>query len=152
MDTNAYITFLLVGVLLVAIDGQIIYRSGRRYLENSSGDTAAGASMIRLITVLFHLVVLGLIALLSMIDFGGDSAVAAIVGRLGIVLLLLAIAHAVTMGVLARLREDQVGEDLADRRAARDSVVAPVPGQQGRDPSVSPSLDRAAPYTTGPDR
>jgi hypothetical protein len=33
MDTNAYVTFLLVGVLLVVVDGQIIYRSGRRYLE-----------------------------------------------------------------------------------------------------------------------
>ena len=43
MTTNAYLSFLAIGVALVLIDGQIIYRSGRRYLENSYGDPAAGA-------------------------------------------------------------------------------------------------------------
>ena len=35
MSTYAYLSFLVIGVVLVLIDGQIIYRSGRRYLENS---------------------------------------------------------------------------------------------------------------------
>jgi hypothetical protein len=59
MDTNSYIVFLLLGVLLVVIDGQIIYRSGRQYLEHSYSDPAAAVSVTRLITVLFHLAVLG---------------------------------------------------------------------------------------------
>ena len=32
MTTNAYLSFLAIGVALVLMDGQVIYRSGRRYL------------------------------------------------------------------------------------------------------------------------
>jgi len=70
MNTNAYLSFLAIGIVLVLIDGQVIYRSGRGYLENSYGDAGAGASMTRLVTVLFHLVALGLLALLSTIPLG----------------------------------------------------------------------------------
>ncbi|MFD8494531.1 hypothetical protein [Amycolatopsis sp. NPDC059657] len=147
MDTNAYLTFLLIGVALVAVDGQIIYRSGRRYLENSYGDAEAGASMTRLVTVLFHLAVLGLLALLSTIDMGG-SDLPGIVGRVGVLLLVLAIAHGITLAVLGRIREEQVDEAaVTGRRQQRvepeqqGTTVTPVPGQEGRYPAVSPSLD-----------
>ena len=33
MDANSYVTFLLIGVLLVVIDGQILYRGGLGYLQ-----------------------------------------------------------------------------------------------------------------------
>lgn len=33
MSTEAYVSFLAIGVVLVLIDGQVIYRSGRGYLE-----------------------------------------------------------------------------------------------------------------------
>jgi len=153
MDTNAYVTFLLIGVLLVAVDGQLIYRSGRRYLESAGGDPNSGASMIRLVTILFHLVVLGVLALLSVIDFGGDSTIVTVVTKLGVTLLVLAVAHGVTLGVLGRIRDEQVGRTgLPDNRPVeaggvpRDVTVTPVPGQpQGRGPTVSPSLERT-PY------
>ncbi|HVW44635.1 MAG TPA: hypothetical protein VHC18_25125 [Amycolatopsis sp.] len=154
MDTNAYVAFLVVGILLVVIDGQIIYHSGKRYLENAQGDSEAGASMSRLVAVLFHLVALGVLALLSTIDFPGGSSLPGVVGRLGVVLLVLALVHGIALAVLARRREEQVVEDIATRPAApvdrqlREPVVAPVPGQQGRSPRVSPGLDYEAPYST----
>jgi len=33
MDVNGYVTFLFIGVLLVLIDGQILYRGGLGYLQ-----------------------------------------------------------------------------------------------------------------------
>jgi hypothetical protein len=153
MDTNAYVAFLLVGVLLVVVDGQIIYRSGRRYLEDSYGDPAAGASMTRLVTVLFHLAVLGLLALLSTVDLGGGSTLPAVVGKLGVMLLLLAIAHGITIAILSRIRDEQVGESFAARRAAvnespaQEPAVGPMPGQANA-PIVSPDLDYQARYST----
>ncbi|QFU87275.1 hypothetical protein [Amycolatopsis sp. YIM 10] len=150
METNAYITFLVLATLLVVIDGQIIYRSGRRYLENSYGDAAAGASMTRLITVLFHLSVLGVLALLSTIDSGGDNATEAVVWKLGITLIVLAIAHGVTLTVLSRIRDNQVAERALKHPsppAAAETTVAPVPGQQGGNPRVSPALDQRDPYS-----
>ncbi|WP_020666350.1 hypothetical protein [Amycolatopsis nigrescens] len=156
MDTDAYLTFLLVGLLLVAVDGQIIYRSGRRYLEKAYGDTESGASMTRLVTVLFHLVVLGVLALVSIVDIGGNS-IEGVVGKLGVFLLILAVAHGLTLTVLGRIRDSQVGEDISARRANRvpggptmvpgqGQTVAPVPGQPGAPgPSVSPGLEHDAP-------
>lgn len=155
MDANAYLTFLAIGVLMVVADGQIIYRSGRRYLEESYGDAAASASMTRLITVLFHLAVLGVLALISTIDFGAAGSIQTVVAKVGVMLLVLALAHAVTIGVLARLRDDQVAENFtantpgqapatgarSQSAQQRGPVTTPVPGQRGRDPRVSPSLE-----------
>jgi hypothetical protein len=152
MTTNAYLSFLAIGIALVLIDGQIIYRSGRRYLENSYGDPAAGASMTRLVTVLFHLATLGVLALISTIDMG-DSDLPGVVGRLGVLLLILAIAHAITLGVLARIRGEQEVEAVVQRGSRppraepQTPTVTPVPGQDGRYPDVSPSLENRSPYS-----
>ncbi|GAA1955962.1 hypothetical protein [Amycolatopsis minnesotensis] len=155
MNTNAYITFLLIGIVLVAVDGQIIYHSGRRYLENSYGAPEAGASMARLVAVMFHLAVLGILALLSLISFGGDeSSIPSVVGKLGLLLLVLAAAHGITLAVLSRIRDEQVGENLVARKQGvtgdgRNSTVNPVsPGTADPTrPSVSPSLEHGAPYS-----
>ncbi|MEV6620903.1 hypothetical protein AB0M83_29845 [Amycolatopsis sp. NPDC051106] len=153
MTTNAYLSFLAIGVVLVLIDGQIIYRSGRRYLENSYGDPAAGASMTRLVTVLFHLATLGVLALISTINMG-DSDLPGVVGRLGVLLLILAVAHAITLAALSRIRGEQEVEAVVQRggRQRRDPepqgpTVNPVPGQPGAYPDVSPSLENRSPYS-----
>lgn len=153
MTTNAYLSFLAIGVALVLADGQIIYRSGRRYLENSYGDAAAGASMTRLVTVLFHLATLGVLALVSTIHLGG-SDLPGVVARLGVLLLILALAHAITITALARIRGEQEVEAVVQRggRARVESeqqgtTVTPVPGQEGRYPDVSPSLENRSPYS-----
>jgi hypothetical protein len=134
MDTNSYIAFLVVGVILVAIDGQIIYRSGRKYLERSYGDSGAGTSMARLVTVLFHLVVLGLLMLVSTVDVG-ETQTEGVVLRLGIVLLLLAAAHGVTIALLARIKEHQVQEQLAEEMT-HSQTQEPLRGQQPPEPSI----------------
>ncbi|MFI5607891.1 hypothetical protein [Amycolatopsis sp. NPDC051903] len=152
MSTEAYVSFLAIGVVLVLVDGQIIYRSGRGYLESSYGDAAASASMTRLVTVLFHLVTLGLLALLSTIPLG-DSDLPGVVGRIGVLLLVLAIVHAITLGVLGRIRGEQVGEAVVNRRLSRREAgqrAAPVtttavPSQEASYPDVSPPLEHRAP-------
>ncbi|MGW4528924.1 hypothetical protein [Amycolatopsis sp. NPDC004378] len=153
MSTNAYLSFLAIGVALVLIDGQIIYRSGRRYLENSYGDPAASASMTRLVTVLFHLATLGVLALVSTIDMGG-SDLPGVVARLGVLLLILALAHAITIAALARIRGEQEVEAVVQRGGRQrvepeqqGTTVTPVPGQEGRYPAASPSIEDRYPYT-----
>ncbi|MCE7005170.1 hypothetical protein LWC34_20405 [Kibdelosporangium philippinense] len=141
MDTNSYIAFLVVGVILVAIDGQIIYRSGRRYLERSHGDSGAGTSMARLVTVLFHLVVLGLLMLISTVEVG-DTQTEGVVMRLGIVLLLIAAAHGVIMAILARIKESQVQEQLAEDMTHPQTLR--------HEQAPEPSIDTAPTTTTNP--
>ncbi|MBB3664887.1 MULTISPECIES: hypothetical protein [Prauserella salsuginis group] len=150
MPDDAFLAFLVLGALMIVADGQILYRSGKRYLSDVD-DTRAG-SQARLASVLFHLLMLGVLALVAVLDLGfGGGVLRATVGNLGVLLLLLAAAHAVTMTVLANMHEtvlveerlDAPGRAAGDRRARRQAgpVVAPVPGQRGRDPQLSPSIE-----------
>lgn len=161
MNSDSYLVFLTISVLIVVVDGQILYRSGKRYLEHSYGDGEASTSMTRLIVVLFHLVVLGVIALISTIDFGG-SGVEAIVARLGVVLLIVALAHYIAVSVLTRIRESQLADSRVienqhhheemdhERQSLHDPVVAPVSWQQGRRPEVTRGIEEGGPYSASP--
>ena len=57
-----------------------------------------------MLVAFFHLLVLGVIALVSTIDVGAESFVELIVKKTGWVLLVLAVAHGITMIILTRLR------------------------------------------------
>ncbi|MFD1149799.1 hypothetical protein [Saccharothrix hoggarensis] len=114
---QGYAVFLLLGVVLVLIDGQLIYRGGRGYMSRAYGDPEAAKSMTRLATVLFHLVVLGLLAIVSIISVDTGDPVKDIVVKLGVMLLVLALVHAVTMMILGRIRDRQLQQQLADEMA-----------------------------------
>jgi hypothetical protein len=111
VDTNSYVTFLLIGALLVLVDGQVIYRNGRRYLQQSTPNASA-ESLTRLVTVLFHFVVLGVLALISTIDVPADTPVEGVVVRLGIVLIIIVLS-------LGRIRERQEFDEFTHEREAR---------------------------------
>lgn len=156
MDTNSYVTFLVVGVALVAIDGLIVYRTGRAMLDEAYRDPRASRSMAQLVTVLFHLVVLGVLAVISIIEVNTGSTVQDVVVKLGVVLLVLGLAHAVTMGILSRirdrLRDEQITDELVEQRngqLSRPPTVNPVGEEsQSRRPSVSPPIEgQQSPYS-----
>jgi hypothetical protein len=119
MDVNSYVAFLIVGVVLVLIDGQIIFRSGRGYLRKVYEPEAA-RSMIQLVVGLFYLVVLGLLALISMIDVNTGLPVRDVVAKLGVLLLVLAAAHGLTIAILMRIRDrrwqEQISEEITESR------------------------------------
>lgn len=118
MDTNSYMMFLLVGTLLVLVDGQIIYRNGRRFLQQSA-PTASAESLTRLVSVLFHLAVLGVLALISVIDVPVNNETEGVVVRLGIVLIIIGFAHWIAMSALTRIRDRQEFDEFAHEREAR---------------------------------
>lgn len=139
MDTDSYVAFLVVSALLVVIDAVIITIGGRKYLGD---DDHPGRSVAAswLTTTLFALIVLGLVALISTVDLPVDGELQKLVTKLGIVLLMLAVAHAVTMTVLARYRGEERQEHLVDELAEQSRVHA-------KKPEVSPSIERGEPYS-----
>lgn len=145
MGTNAYVMFLVLGVLFVVFDGQLIYWGGRRYMESSAADS--GDSMVTLVTVLFHLVALGIVALLSVINLGTETTITAVVSRLGIELLVLAIAHGVAMAVISRVRDEEIARAEYHRETANGTAaVSPTEdarrGSSARQPSEPPGSRR----------
>ncbi|MGH3800332.1 MAG: hypothetical protein ACRDTD_09420 [Pseudonocardiaceae bacterium] len=98
---------------LVLIDGQLISRSGRAYLRKVYEPEAA-RSMIQLVVGLFHLVVLGLLALISLIDVDTGLPVRDVVFKLGVLLLVLAVAHGLTLTIMMRIRDRRWQEQISD--------------------------------------
>lgn len=148
--SGTYAAFLAIGVVLIVADGQLVYRSGVAFLQDLYDSMHAAAAANRLTTALFHLIMLGILALLALAPPAGPGFTS-VLAHVGILLLLLAIAHGVVMAVLAALRrrqhEAQLSESLStpapptvDRRhteAAR-GVAPDVPTQR---PTVAPNLD-----------
>lgn len=128
MVTVSHVVFLVLGVVLVVVDGQLLRRSGTTYLEAAYPEAPVADSVNQLLTVLFHLVALGVVALISVPDLGA-TGVEDVVLRSGVLLLVLALAHAVTIGVLARLRARQQDRLLGDRLVARTGERLDAAGQ-----------------------
>jgi hypothetical protein len=170
MADNDLPGFLIIGLIFVIADGQVLYRGGRRYLRGPDG---AEGSLAWMVVTVFHLVGFGVLALLSVVGPEWSGSTAALVGRIGVFLLLLAVAHALTLSVLARQRQDHVVEahfqererpgtepdptaagfeNTSSRRTRTDATwqptVTPVPGQDGPHPQVSPDLGNNGPYRT----
>ena len=135
MDVNSYVTFLFIGVLLVLIDGQILYRGGLGYLQKMYPADSA-RSVMQLVAVLFHLVVLGLLALISTIDVATGMPIRDLVVKWGVVLLGLAGAHGLTMAILVSMRNRRREEKLEDEIVGDHTGVGP------QDASIYPVTDR----------
>ncbi len=119
---GSYIAFLIVGVVLVFIDGRLIQRSGRTYLEEVYPDKDVADSVNRLVTVLFHFSVLGILALISTINITRETALETVVARTGVMLLILAVAHGVTIWVLVRIRNRQRQQRMQEELVARNEA------------------------------
>jgi len=118
MDSNSYMVFLVIGAALVVIDGQIIYRNGRRFLQQATPNAPA-ESLTKLVAMLFHLGTLGVLALLSTIDIPADNATKGVVLRLGIVLLVIGVAHWIAVASLSRIRDREEYEEVSSERDVR---------------------------------
>lgn len=115
---NIYLTVLFIGVALTVVVGQILIRSGRPLLADAFRRPETASSVTRLVVVLFHLIVLGIIALIASIDVTLGHPVQTIVVRIGLVLLVLGVAYAGTLLMLTRLRARRREQLLIDEHNA----------------------------------
>lgn len=108
----SYLAVLLSGTALTLLVGVILRRNGQALLEEVYPESRA-AGLTRLVAVGFHLVALGVLALISTISVPVDGAVQTAVTKLGVVLLVLGAAYGFTLLALGRIRD-------AHRRAQLD--------------------------------
>lgn len=114
MDSQR-VMFVVIGVLIVIAAGQLLAMSGRRQL----GPAAASGAV--LVSVLFHVVTLGVVALLTVLPFGG-SVDGGLMLRLGVLLIALAIVFGGTMILLSR------GVSAMDTEVGAGQAVRPDQG------------------------
>ena len=119
--TAQYIVLLVVSVILTFVVGQLLIKAGEPFLAEVFRDKAVTRSVNLLLSVLFYLITLGVLAIISIVDIGElqDQPLQSFVLRLGIVLLVLGIAYGVSMLVLIRVRERR----KADRRSPPRSTM-----------------------------
>ena len=114
MANGTYLAILLIGVVIVMVDGQLILRTGPGYLAEVYPDPKRARQVAVLVTVLFHLVMLGVVALVASIALSPDAGIRAVLARVGITLILTAIGHAVTIAVLSRLRQQELDTQVLE--------------------------------------
>jgi len=116
---GSYLLVLVLGLGLTLVVGQVLLRTGQDYLAEVFSNTRTARSVNRLLGLLFHLVVLGILAIISTIDVPVDGELQTVVTKLGVILLVLGAAHGATMLVLARIRARRHEQDLADEMTAQ---------------------------------
>ena len=128
--TALYIALLVVAVALTFLVGRLLITAGEPFLEEVFRDRAVTRSVNLLLSVLFHLITLGVLAIISVVDFTFADPLQTFVARLGVVLLILGVAYGISMLVLIRVRErrraDDISEQVSERLADRGIDTRPV--------------------------
>lgn len=132
--TVELLTLLAISIALTFTVGRLLVVAGEPFLQEVFQDQKVTRSVNRLLSVLFHLITLGVLAIVAAIDFELGGVVQTIVVKLGVVLLILGIAYGTSMLVLIRIRErkraaqisEQVQQKLSGGGVATQQMAAPA--------------------------
>jgi len=159
MGGGPYLAVLLVGLIIVIVDGQLILRGSPSYLAEAYHDKRQAKRVATLVAVLFHLVMFGVVALVASIAFSPDAGVSSVLSRVGVLLLLTALGHALTLVVLSRLRAQQTDAEMAEvqmeaveqyRHPQTRPRRRPRPGAEPPTDFDAPVPDTAPPHADAP--
>jgi hypothetical protein len=132
-DTAEYITLLLISIIITIAVGRVLMMSGQPFLQEVFQDEKVTTSVNRLLSVLFHLITIGVLTIISVWSFDVGTQLQNMVVKLGIVLIVLGIAYGVSMLVLIRVRQqrraDQISEEVQLKLSDRGISTHPVVGQ-----------------------
>jgi hypothetical protein len=132
-DTAEYITLLVISIVITVAVGRILMMSGQPFLREVFHGEQVTTSVNRLLSVLFHLITIGVLTMISVWSIDVGTQLQNMVVKLGIVLIVLGIAYGVSMLVLIRVRQqrraDEISEEvqlkLSDRGISTQPAVTP---------------------------
>ena len=131
-DTAEYITLLVISIIITIAVGRVLVTSGQPFLQEVFQDEKVTTSVNRLLSVLFHLITIGVLTIISVWNFDVGTQLQNMVVKLGIVLIVLGIAYGISMLVLIRIRErrraDQISEEVQLKLSDRGISTHPVTG------------------------
>ena len=140
-DTAEYITLLVISIVITIAVGQVLTMSGQPFLQEVFQDEKVTNSVNRLLSVLFHLITIGVLTIISVWSIDVGTQLQNMVVKIGIVLIVLGIAYGISMLVLIRVRErrraDTISEEVQLKLSDRGISTHPVAGQPVH-PTVQP--------------
>jgi len=113
-DTAEYIILLVLSVAVTLVVGRILVTSGQPFLQEVFQDEKVTASVNRLLSVLFHLITIGVLTIISVWSLDIGTQLQNMVVKIGIVLIVLGLAYGVSMLVLVRIRERRRASQIAE--------------------------------------
>jgi hypothetical protein len=113
-DTAEYITLLVISVAITIAVGRVLVMSGEPFLQEVFEDEKVTRSVNRLLSVLFHLITIGVLTIISVWQVDVGSQLQNMVVKLGIVLIVLGIAYGISMLVLIRVRQQRRADQIAE--------------------------------------
>ncbi|RJQ77784.1 hypothetical protein D5S17_15340 [Pseudonocardiaceae bacterium YIM PH 21723] len=122
------VLFLIVGVVIAVVSGQMFSYNGRKYVGGKRG--GAGAALA---SIPFHLATLGVVVLISVYPFEGEP-IRNFLLRLGLLLLLLAVLYGIAVGVFHRRHQEQEVAEFERKHGMGQVPTGPVPDQDDRVP------------------
>jgi hypothetical protein len=143
-DTAEYVSLLVISIVITIAVGRVLIMSGQPFLQEVFQDEKVTTSVNRLLSVLFHLITIGVLTIISVWSFDVGTQLQNMVVKLGIVLIVLGIAYGVSMLVLIRVREqrraDQISEEVQLKLSDRGISTHPTAGPAAASPAVQPVI------------
>ena len=136
-DTAEYITLLVISVAVTLLVGRLLVMSGQPFLQEVFQDEKVTTSVNRLLSVLFHLITIGVLTMISVWTLDIGTQLQNMVVKIGMVLIVLGVAYGISMLVLIRIRErrraSQIAEEvqlkLSDRGVSTQPTISTTPVQ-----------------------
>lgn len=131
--TATTLILLAIAVVLTLVVGRILLASGEPFLQEVFRDDDVGRSVNRLLSVLFHLVTLGVLTIVAALPVPVQDPFQALIVRTGVVLLIVGAAYGISMLVLLKIRERrraaEIQERVADKLSERGVSTEPSTDQ-----------------------
>jgi predicted lipid-binding transport protein (Tim44 family) len=161
-DTAEYVTLLVISIVVTVAVGRLLVLSGQPFLQEVFQNEKVTTSVNRLLSVLFHLITIGVLTIISVWSFDTGTQLQNMVVKFGIILIVLGIAYGISMLVLIRVRErrraDKISEEVQMRLSDRGVTTQPQTTQpqtaqqaaQQAAPQVAPPAPAPAPAPAAP--
>ena len=119
-DTAEYITLLVISIAITIVVGRVLVVSGGPFLQEVFQDEKVTRSVNRLLSVLFHLITIGVLTMISVWTLDIGTQLQNMVVKIGMVLI----------RIRERRRASQIAEEvqlkLSDRGVSTQPTTAPT--------------------------
>lgn len=142
--TGAGVAVLLIGMVIVSVEGAMLARGGWEYLNRVYPNPAQAKKVATLVLAPTFLMTVGALLLVSTVGIGPDAGIQAVLARVGLVFLATAAMHVGAIMVIsqekAEVEEIELTEDELDEARDRGQHPEPVRRTIARRPKPIPVL------------